>query len=79
MNPFDIRCQVIAGIALPEPTEFKVQIRIADREFETKDAPTTIKGASYNRWQETITDGERELRFPYLDIHDIGSVFIYLM
>jgi len=38
-----------------------------------------MKEASYNRWNENIADSQHDFEQPYEDIHDIGSVFIYLM
>jgi hypothetical protein len=38
-----------------------------------------MKESSYNRWNENIADSQHDFEQPYADIHDIGSVFIYLM
>ena len=76
---FDIRCAIVAAICLPEPTLYSIEVRIGDKSYTTKEEAYCIEGASYNRWNEIITDQDREYRAPYLDVHDIGSVFIYLV
>jgi putative sterol carrier protein len=42
-----------------------VQIRIAEKEYETHEDPTVIKGASYNRWNEQITKKNPVMELPY--------------
>jgi hypothetical protein len=79
LNSYAINCQIIAGISLPDDENYKVQVRIAEEEFETKDEPVHEKKSTYCRWFETITEDKNELRVPYAKISYIGQVFIYLM
>lgn len=79
LQSYAINCQIIAGISLPDTEEYKVQVRVAEEEFDTRDAPVHAKDSTYCRWQENIAEERKEMRLPYQDIEDIGSIFIYLM
>ena len=66
-NIYVVNCQAIAGMNMPEQREeYKLQIRIADNEFETKQDPTfntkkkqdNSKGGGYCRWMEQIADNK---------------------
>lgn len=76
---FDLRCAVVAAISLPEPTLYSIEVRVGERSWVTKEEAYCIDGASYNRWNEVISKDDSEYRAPYIDIYDIGSVFIYLV
>ncbi len=45
---------MISAISLPEHEKYKVQVRIANLHWETKEDPTMIKGSNYNRWNENV-------------------------
>ncbi len=68
---------IAGGIGLPfDNTDFEVGVRIADKEWMS--GPPKVKKAKYNRYNCLVTENEREFRMPYLSIHDIGTVFVYL-
>jgi hypothetical protein len=52
---------------------------MAELSWETKEKPTTIKGANYNRWNENIGLQRPTFELPYHHLEDIGTVFIYLV
>lgn len=68
---------IAGGICLPlDNTDFEVSVRIADKEWMS--GLPKVKKAKYNRYNCLATENEREFRMPYLDIQDIGTVFVYL-
>lgn len=84
---YQVNCQAIAGLSLPEPGEvYHLQLRIADQEFTTKLEPTFYDGhksdkdksGGYIRWMEPIAENV-DVKLPYHKIDTIDSVYIYLM
>jgi len=80
--------QVTSAIALPkEDTEYEVVVRIGEKEIKT--GKPAVKKHRYNRFNfRTVAPGSKEstnesmnlitFKAPYIDIADMGCVFIYL-
>jgi len=68
---------VNAALALPkDDTAYSISIRVSDKEIETEKA-VHYKG-SYNRYNFRTDLETATFEGPYLNIEDVGSVFIYL-
>ena len=59
-----------------QDTKYEIVVKVNDKEFKTGQ-PAMVKG-SYNRynWRNEVADGE--FKAPYINLNDLGSVFIYL-
>jgi len=75
---FRIMCEIGQGIALPCDTKYMAQVRVAEKEFTTG-YPKYDSKTDFNKWNYRSTDDETVYEAPYLDKHDIGSLFIYLI
>lgn len=74
---FRFMVQVNAALALPkDDTAYKIAVRIGDKTIETDDA-VHYKG-SYNRFNFRTDVETATFEGPYLNIEDVGSVFVYL-
>ena len=70
-------CQVNSAIALPkDDTKYEIAIRVADKEITTGEA--VFNKGSYNRFNFRTTVDAAEFHGPYLNVEDIGGVFVYL-
>ena len=70
-------CQVNAAISLPKDDEkYEIAIRVADKEITTGEA--VFNKGSYNRFNYKTDVDTAEFHGPYVNIDDIGGVFIYL-
>jgi len=78
LKSYAINCQVIAGICLPDDEEYQITLSIAEENFSTVQAPVHAKDSTYCRWNENVTEEKKEIKLPYQNINDIGSIFIYL-
>ena len=85
---YNIMVQINSAIVLPvENTKYEIIVRIGDHEIKTGQ-PLFNKGR-YNRFNfRTVAPGSKDSKpetekqvvynAPYLDIHDMGTVFVYL-
>lgn len=74
---FSLMFQINQAIALPkEDSEFEVVVRVAECEFTTG-RPVICKGL-FNRYNYRLDPKNSELVLPYVNVADIGSIFIYL-
>lgn len=55
--------------------KFRVMIKIAEKELVTPD-PAYAEG-NYNRWKHRFP--QETVKLPYVDVKDIGKVYVYLM
>ena len=66
-----------SAIALPkEETKYEVVIRVADKEIST--GKCVFNKGAYNRFNFRTDVDMATFEAPYLNIDDIGQVFIYL-
>ena len=69
--------QTTAAIGLPEEnTKYEVVVRIADKEFST--GPPAMNKGSYNRYNWRNKEEDGIFKMPYINLDDLGSIFIYL-
>ena len=69
--------QTTAAIGLPEwDTKYEVVVRLADKEFAT--GPPAFNKGSYNRYNWRVKEEDAKFNMPYINLDDLGSVFIYL-
>ena len=74
---FRFMVQVNSAIALPKPdTKYEIAVRIADKEITTGEA--VFNKGSYNRFNYRTEVEDAKFEGPYLNIDDIGGVFVYL-
>jgi hypothetical protein len=74
---YAVSCFVAGLLSLPEDNqEYQVSLRIADKEW-ISGAPRTVK-AKYNRFNVGMTTEDPLVTFPYINIQDIGTVYVYL-
>ncbi len=74
---FSVSCFVAGLLSLPiDDKEFWVTVRIADKEWSTG-APKVVK-PKFNRFNAALTANDSFITMPYLNIADIGTVYIYL-
>lgn len=74
---FRFMVQVNSALALPkEDTKYEIGVRIADKEITTGEA--VFNKGSYNRFNYRTDVDTATFEGPYLNIDDIGGVFIYL-
>ncbi len=63
------------GLALPSESNYRVKIKIANIELLT-DEPIITEG-NYSRWKHRFP--QQAIKLPYIDVRDIGKVYVYLM
>ena len=69
--------QVNSAIALPKDDEkYEIAVRVADKEISTGMA--VFNKGSYNRFNFRTTVDAAEFKAPYVNIDDIGGIFVYL-
>ena len=69
--------QITAAIGLPkQDTKYEVVVKLNEKEFKSG-APAMNKG-SYNRYNWRNKEEEAEYKAPYINLDDLGSIFIYL-
>ena len=69
--------QVTSAIGLPkQDTKYEVVVRLNDKELKTGD-PAMNKG-SYNRYNWRNKEEDGLYKAPYINLDDLGSVFVYL-
>ena len=74
---FAIMTQITSAIGLPkQDTKYEIVVKINEKEFKSG-APAMNKG-SYNRYNWRNDEKDQEYKAPYINLEDIGSVFIYL-
>lgn len=74
---FRFMVQINSAIALPkDDTKYEVVVRIADKEITT--GKCVFNKGSYNRFNFRTDVDSATFEGPYLNIDDIGSVFVYL-
>ena len=74
---FRFMVQVNSAIALPkDDTKYEVAVRVADKEISTGEA--VFNKGSYNRFNYRTDVDTATFEGPYLNIEDIGGVFVYL-
>lgn len=77
VRKFRFMVQVNSAIALPvDDTKYEIAVRIADKEITTGEA--VFNKGSYNRFNYRSDVDIAMFEGPYLNIEDIGSVFVYL-
>lgn len=77
LRKYSVSCFIAGVMSLPvDNKEFYVTVRIADKEWSSGD-PKVVK-AKYNRFNVIPTEKDNEFSMPYMNIKDIGTVFVYL-
>ena len=74
---FRFMAQINSAIALPkEETKYEVVLRVADKEIST--GKCVFNKGAYNRFNFRTDTEMATFEAPYLNIDDIGHVFVYL-
>ena len=74
---FKFMIQVNNAIALPEENiKYEIGVRIADKEITTGQA--VMNKGTYNRFNFRTTPEQAEFTGPYVNLKDVGTVFVYL-
>ena len=74
---YAVRVQITSAIGLPKEDEkYEVVVRLADREWSSGKA--VVNKGRYNRFNYRNKDDDTIFEAPYINLDDLGSIFIYL-